>query len=119
MIKQEDRQRRAAEWLEHLQAWKASGESLSAYARLHGLSLESAYQWRRVLRSRGLWHEEPSATSQAERAPVRFARVTVKGVSAVPGLRVHVHLTNGRRAEIELAEITQLAGVLGALEQSA
>jgi hypothetical protein len=48
MSRQEDRERKVAGWLEHLQSWKASGEALSAYARGHGIDPGSMYYWRTV-----------------------------------------------------------------------
>jgi len=42
MLKRADRERKIAEWLEHLQAWKESGVSLARYAREHGITAVSA-----------------------------------------------------------------------------
>jgi len=46
MLKRADRERKVAEWLEHLQAWKDSGLSLARYAREHEITAFAAYHWR-------------------------------------------------------------------------
>jgi hypothetical protein len=126
MLKREERQRKAAEWLEHLQGWKASGESLAAYAQRSGLALWAAYHWRRVLMQDGSWQEDPAtprksrpARKDVRRVPLRFARVTVTDSTRSAPLIVQVQLANGRRAEIELADAGQLGEVLGVLERPA
>jgi len=57
MSRREDRERKIAGWLEHLEGWKASGEALSRYARSHGIEAGSMYYWRSVLRGEGRWPE--------------------------------------------------------------
>jgi hypothetical protein len=117
MSKREDRERKATGWLEHLQGWKDSGTSLSAYARSHGLALWAVYRWRRVLRREGRWCEEPRCLSKAspvasgsEGIPLRFARGS---------LRVRVQLRNGRHVDVELSECGELAEVLAVVERLA
>ncbi len=123
MSRQEDQERKAAEWLEHLQSWKDSGVSLSAYARSHGLALWAMYHWRSVLRSEGRWTDEAHRSGSARqvkatrRIPLRFARVTLAEPVRSASLTVRVQLRNGRRAEIELGDRGELAEVLGLLEQ--
>jgi hypothetical protein len=126
MLKREDRQRKVAEWLEHLQGWKASGESLAAYARRCSLPLWAAYHWRAVLTGEGSWHEGPNepvavgiAQSSARRVPLRFARVAVSDTPRAMPLIVRVQLGNGRRAEIEIGHVDQLGEVLELLERPA
>jgi len=128
MLKREDRARKVAEWLEHLQAWKDSGESLSAYARKHGLTVWSAYHWRGLLTREGSWREEPKTRGRSRsgsppagspRVPLRFARVAVSDIPGAAPLIVRVHLANGRRAEIAVSELEQLGAVLSLLERSA
>lgn len=77
MLKREDRDRKTAEWLEHLRLWQASGLPFAAYARQSGLTLATAYQWRSRLTRAGLWHESPRArrSDAPDRVPLRFARV--------------------------------------------
>ena len=123
MSRREDRERKMAEWLEHLEGWKASGDALSVYARKHGIQPASMYYWRGVLRQEGRWPEQPgegglkpgSATRLA-RVPLRFARVKLDQASRGSAVTVRVTLANGRRAEIELEDMQRLSEVLGALE---
>lgn len=49
MSKQDERARKIAEWMKHMQGWKDSGKSLAAYAKDHGLALWAMYHWRGVL----------------------------------------------------------------------
>jgi hypothetical protein len=124
MSRREDRERRIAEWLEHMEGWKASGVALSTYARSHGLEPGSMYYWRGVLRQEGRWPEEPGRTdrgrkpgvSESARVPLRFARVKLEQSSRGSALTIRVTLTNGRRARIELQDTQRLSEVLGALE---
>jgi hypothetical protein len=122
MSRQEDRERKVAGWLEHLQSWKASGESLNSYARGHGIEAGSMYYWRTVLGREGLWPEEPDRGRRSEvvrksaRVPLRFARVKLEQASRGSPVTVRVTLANGRCAEIELQDTQRLSEVLGALE---
>jgi hypothetical protein len=123
MSRREDRERRIAEWLEHMESWKASGEPLSAYARSHGIEAGSMYYWRGVLRREGRWPGtadrggRPGVASESARVPLRFARVKVEQSSRGSALTIRVTLTNGRRARIELQDTQCLSEVLGALER--
>ena len=129
MSRAEDRERRLAGWLEHVQSWQASGERLSTYARSHGLEAGSMYYWRTVLRREGLCPEEPgqpdrerrsAITSEPVRVPLRFARVKLEEArGGGSSFTVRVLLANGRRAEIELQDRQRLSEVLSALERSA
>jgi len=125
MSRREDRERRVAGWLEHLEGWKASGEALSTYARSHGIEPGSMYYWRSVLRRDGRWAEElreadrarrPGAAPESARVPLRFARVKLERSGGGAAVTIRVTLTNGRRAEIELQDMQGLSEVLGALE---
>ena len=125
MSKQDERAQKAAQWLQHLQGWKASGGSMAAYAKGHGLALWAMYHWRQVLIREGRWQEQPNTsrcsgdTRSDSPAPLRFARVAVTQPLRPASLIVRVQLGNGRRAEIELGELKQLDEVLGALERRA
>lgn len=125
MSKQDERAQKTAQWLQHLQGWKESGGSMAAYAKDHGLALWAMYHWRQALIREGRWQEQPNTSRCADDnrsgspAPLRFARVTVtQSLRPVP-LIVRVQFGNGRRAEIELGELTQLDEVLAALERRA
>jgi hypothetical protein len=128
MSRREDRERRIAGWLEHLQSWKASGEALSAYARSHGVEPWSMYYWRNVLRREGHWPREAgesdrgqkaAAASGSTRVPLRFASVRFEQASGSASVTVRVMLANGRRVEVELEDMQRLSEVLSALESAA
>lgn len=128
MSRREDRARRIAGWLEHLQSWEASGEALSAYARHHGMEPGLMYYWRNVLRREGHWPQGPgepdggqkvAAASGSGRVPLRFARVRFEHATGGPSVTVRVMLANGRRVEVELQDTQRLSEVLGALESAA
>jgi len=126
MLKRSDRERKVAEWLEHLQAWKDSGLSLARYAREHEIPAFAAYHWRARLIKHGLWRTEPSPTQSgaqtpddSSRVPLRFARVQVAPAPRSRELVVRMQLANGRTLAIEIGEADQLVDVLSALERSA
>jgi hypothetical protein len=128
MSRRADRERKIAEWLEHLQNWQSSGEPLARYARSHGIEPWSMYHWRNVLRREGRWpegdgeqaheRERPDPLSSA-RVPLRFARVKVQDDAPHSSLTIRVILRNGRRTEIELGNAQELDEVLAVLERSA
>jgi hypothetical protein len=126
MISGEDREVKAAEWLERLQEAAASKESLVEYCRRRGLRPGEAYQWKRNLRGAGRWPALRSEAANATQSTVvaagtpRFARVRIvpedRTVSAP--LHLQLHLANGRRAELVLSDERQLPRVIALLEQS-
>lgn len=75
MSKKEARAQRINEWLEHLHRWKATGRSLAAYAKEHGLALWALYHWRGVLIQQGRW--EPTR-------PPRQAKHAACSLEAIP-----------------------------------
>lgn len=115
MSKQEVREQKINEWLEHFRCCEASGSSLAAYARQHGIAEWKLYQWRSRLAREGRWPATKRGTapkSPSEVVPVRFARVAVTSTAYV----VRLQLGNGRRAEIEIAHLDPLVHLIGALE---
>ena len=125
MVSGEDREAKAAQWLQRLQEAAASKESLVDYCRRRGFKPGEAYQWKRNLRATGRWpalRSEAANTTQstvvAATAP-RFARVRiVPEQHTVSGpLHLQLHLANGRRAELVLSDERQLPRVLELLEQ--
>jgi hypothetical protein len=128
MSRREDRERRMAQWLEHLRSWQASGEALCAYARSRGIAPASLYYWRKVLRREGCWPREPGELDRAQRpalgsdsarSPMRFARVTFEDAHRNSSITVRLTLANGRRAEIELEDTQHLSELLSMLESAA
>ena len=128
MMKDEDREAKAAVWLQRLRAAAAAKEPLVEYARRHGLKPGEAYRWRENLRRAGQWPAHPTNAARASRAAVapgtgipRFARVRIapeRSALSSAMLCVHVQLANGRRVELNLSD-EQLPRVLNLLEQPA
>lgn len=94
MSKQEDRERKATQWLGHLQGWKDSQLSLAAYARSQGLSLWSMYQWRNVLRvkvtgpmSSSLHRLSPTASKPRTNPGMPLHQLRFNGVPIESSLR--------------------------------
>jgi hypothetical protein len=117
MSRQQDREQRIQQWLEHLRRCEAAGGSMVSYAKEHGLPVWALYQARSRLVRRGLWSakkRESKAAPSNQVVPVHFARVAV---TTSPAYVLRLQLTNGRRAEIELAQMDSLMQLIGALEQ--
>lgn len=92
-------------WYEHLCACEAGGQTMVAYAKAHGLSVQAFYQAKARLVRYGAGQRPPSR-------PV-FQRVEV--VSAPPRLSsCRVHLRNGVVVELGVEE-----GALGRVLQAA
>jgi len=127
MLSVEARKQKAQQWFEHLQAWRARGGSLAAYAREAGLAEWQAYRWQRILEREGRWVADPlikRARSKTSVAPTdgggKFVQVRLTPAREPPGsLVVRVWLANGRRAEIRLTEVSALGTVLTMLEAHA
>jgi hypothetical protein len=127
-MKEEDREAKAAVWLQRLREAAAAKEPLVEYARRHGLKPGEAYRWRQNLRRAGQWPAHSANAARASRATVapgtgtpRFARVriaTERSALSSAMLCVHLQLTNGRRVELNLSD-EQLPRVLKLLEQPA
>jgi hypothetical protein len=118
MSKQEICEQRVQLWIEHLRRCEAAGGSAAAYAKEHGLPAWALYQWRSRLVRDGLWpakvrKAKPDPRSQI--VPVQFARVAV--ALPISAYVVRLQLNNGRRAEIELAQLDPLIQLISALEQ--
>jgi hypothetical protein len=120
MSKQEARAQRINEWLAHLHRWEATGGSLAAYAKEHGLALWALYHWRGVLIQEGRWQptqrQAGRATPRLEALPLQFARVAVTEAPMAPYV-VRLQLGNGRRAEIELRHMDPLLQLIAGLER--
>src|SRR5882724_347634 len=83
-MKEEDREAKAAVWLQRLRAAAAAKEPLVEYARRHGLRPGEAYRWRENLRHAGQWPARSANAARASRATEaagtgapRFARVRI------------------------------------------
>jgi len=128
MMKDEDREAKAAVWLQRLRAAAAAKEPLVEYARRHGLKPGEAYRWRQNLRRAGQWPARSAKAARASRTTVvpgtgipRFARVRIaaeRSALSSAMLCMHLQLSNGRRVELNLSD-EQLPRVLQLLEQPA
>jgi hypothetical protein len=126
MTKDDDREAKAAVWLQRLREAAAAKESLVEYARRHGLKPGEAYRWRQHLRRAGRWPAISTNSARASQAAVapatqRFARVRIaaeRGAISSALLCLHLQLTNGRRVELNVSD-EQLPRVLMLLEQPA
>jgi hypothetical protein len=128
MMKDEDREAKAAVWLQRLRAAAAAKEPLVEYARRHGLKPGEAYRWRQNLRRAGQWPARSANAARAGRATEaagteapRFARVRIAAEQPMISsalLCLQLQLSNGRRVELNLSD-DQLPRVLKLLEQPA
>jgi hypothetical protein len=126
MLTSEERAAKTAMWLEHWRGWKESGESVAAYARRQGFNVDAAYRWRRILRRRGQWTDADDAPlhgtvarTRKPRATPKFARVALSDSPRPASMLLRLSFSNGRRAEIDLTDVSQLGAVITALEHSA
>jgi hypothetical protein len=118
MMTKESREARSALWLQHWQACEASGEGMAAYARGHDLDADEGYRWKRILRRAQRW---PTSARVKQTRPLRFARVRIAAraqTESSTALKLHLQLSNGRRAELLLGDEQQLPRVLALLEQA-
>jgi hypothetical protein len=98
MAKQGKREGRAGltarqrEWLGHLRACRASGQTMRGYAKRHGFSEHALYQAAKVLRGCGVWQTPSRRRGRPTRAS--FVRLQAPvGVPAVSSWRIR--LPNG------------------------
>lgn len=128
MTTTEAREAKRETWLRHWRDWSRSGGGFADYARRHDLDCDEGYRWKRILQRAGLLPAELRAFGGGEspvveaKPAVRFARVRIERArQAEPGiaLRLHLQLTNGRRADLILSDEQQLPRVLQLLEQPA
>jgi len=77
----------------HIEAWRQSGLTKSAYCRAQGISANNFYRW---CRSETLTKEDPIGRP-------RLIPVTVEGLTEAPpqsNERIVLHLTQGHRLEL-------------------
>lgn len=91
--------------LEHIQRAKQLGQSLSDYARQHGVNKKALYNYHWLLRKKGLL-ETPTDT------PL-FVKVNTKPKPhAVRGVNCRIVFPNGIQIEVHEQSITDLSGLL-------
>ena len=111
------------DWNAHIEAAERAGETLSSYARAHGLSVQALYQARRRMRERD---EARHARKELEPASP-FVEVKVGAASvataatATPRARVWAHLPNGVSVELlcTSADVELLVAMMDSLGRTA
>jgi hypothetical protein len=98
---EKDLSERQRYWLKHLRAAERSGAPLTAYAKRLGLSEQSMYEAKRLLRGYGLI--APAIARKT--APPRFTRVSIAPREAPPLRSLRVRLASG--AVLEWSEAPQ------------
>ena len=97
---------------------------MAEYAREHGFDAQEAYRWKRILQRTGRWVAAQSgvaapAVPKKAQVAARFARVAVMNTPApLNTLVMRLLLGNGRRAEVSVFGMSQLAELVGVLERA-
>lgn len=111
--------------MEALQAARAAGVGLSAYARAQGLNARQVHDSVAALRRRGVL--PPTERPRPRKGRFVALRVAESVVRAPPPmarasnrpLLVRLELRGGRLAQVEVADMSQLVEVLHALDHAA
>jgi hypothetical protein len=111
--------------MEALQAARAAGVGLSAYARAQGLNARQVHDSVAALRRRGVL--PPTERPRPRKRRFVAVRVAESVVQVTPPtaralsrpLLVRLELRGGRLAQVEVADISQLVEVLRALDHAA
>lgn len=103
------------DWVAHLDACKAEGVSLKAYARRHGLSVDSLYYQRRKMMLRGVT-SAPVTSSKADTTSGLFTRLQIAGRTELAG-SVTIRLCLGSQLQLEMPSLPPVEW-LAALAQS-
>jgi hypothetical protein len=127
MLTREQRATKGAMWLTRWQGFEGCGVAMAKYARDQGFDAQEAYRWKRILKRTGLWiaadglaTSRPAKVAKKLKGPGRFARVTVSDPPAPPtSMVLRLVLGNGRRAELDVLGMAQLAQFIGVLERAA
>lgn len=98
------------QWRGRVSRWAASGVSVRAFCRQHGLIETSFYYWKRELQARQAAAPTPSASVPK---PPTFVPVAVMPAAA---LAVEVRCPSGHVVLLPACEITSLASVFAALD---
>ena len=94
------RRRRRAEWIKLCEAHAASGETIPAFARRHGVNRRTLGWWRGKLRKEGALSERSAAFVEVVSDPTSVAPQTIVRVGAVA-----VELSDGLPPAAWLAEL--------------
>ena len=129
MLTREQKAAKGTLWLERWQGCQGSGVSVAEYARRQGFDAQEAYRWKRILRRTGRLPEADGAAAIGTvkvrgkvKRPARFARVALEDPAAPPAppasMLLRLIFGNGRRAELEVPGMAQLAELIGVLERA-
>ncbi len=89
------------DWIAHLDACKVEGISVKAYARRHGLSVDSLYYQRRKMTLRTT-ASTSATTSKADVKSGFFTRLQVRTpAESVSDRQIHLHLGSGLHLEMQ------------------
>ena len=91
-------------WLNHLNAWRRSGQSISEYTQQHKLTPSGFYAWRKRLAAHLDEHETPAPSSLF--VPVELAD------SHSHQQVLLIHLPNGCRIELPCQHIQLLGHIM-------
>lgn len=101
------------EQAEHVDRWKLSGLSASAYAREHAISYKSLYAWRSRLRL-----SEADRSDSPQPSPFIPVRVgVVPGTGSNPGLEVIVRANSFECVLSGMANRAELVSLVKSLKQ--
>jgi hypothetical protein len=105
-------------WRRHLLAAEAKGGTLTKYAAAHRLKVGSLYEWRRILRRRGLLGESATDSTAAAFVPVISAPAPSAAKAPLPPACT-VTLRNGVQlqftGELEPAMLAEILAAASAL----
>ena len=78
--------RKQQRWLDLMRRWHTSRLTVRDFCDCYGVSVANFYLWRRVLRERGLLHEDATPTHRAPPSPARaaFVKLTVAAQPDAP-----------------------------------
>ena len=105
------------ERLKQIEACEKSGESLKAYARRHGLSVDALYQAKKVARCQGLiapYHHPGTGRAKGSSAvsPSRFVKAIRRTDAPVQGTAWRLRFASGEVLESSTPLSTDVARLL-------
>lgn len=78
-------------WLSHIEACRATEQTLASYAHAHDLDVQSLYRWKSVLTKRGCFDD--GTVARMDNA--LFTRVTLEPSLCASSVTWRVHFPNG------------------------
>jgi Transposase len=104
-------------WRERVARWSASGLSVRAFCRQHGLVEASFYYWKRELRSRDAVLSPDVAAASPKSASLPKSPPVFVPVTVLPGsmLSVEVRCPSGHVVLLSACDVASLTSLLAAL----